>query len=193
MIRGLRAVVALGITLFLSAVMSGSALASKPQVDESASDPVTIQSIGPADGLFTCDWIAQHPTEATAFRVSCRPDMVNPGADLERAAELERLIDSGAVTLSDGSACIPSSCAGLLGAGVYGSTSYEYSNTWTFSFSSAGQNFYWYIKKSDDSIQVSGGPTVNGQTVNVASNVYRLQIYNAGTVGQRWFIQWDDD
>lgn len=144
----------------------------------------TAQSIGPEDGVFTCDWIARHPTEATAFRVSCRSDMVNPGADVERAAELEREMEltqsRGMVVLDDGSQCVPSNC-GNIGPGVYAATGFHYSNTWTYSFGSANQTFYWYVKKTDGSIQVSGGPTIYGGTVNIAANNYRWQVYNAGT------------
>lgn len=173
-----------------------SGKAKKPAIAVKAVPSTSlIDSLGPSDGIFTCEWIAEHPTEASAFDVSCSEDMVNPGADLVQAerwrSEIAAELRERVRVLSDGCGNVPSS--GTISPGVYAASSFQYTTHWAWS-NGIGQNFYWYVKKTDDSIQTSGvSYGGSGGTPALPPNVYRWQVYNAGSNPASWFICWNDD
>jgi hypothetical protein len=161
----------------------------------------------PSNGVYTCKWIAKHPTEATFVGVSCNKSGINPGVDeayydlltaLHPSDSFHAQTDSSALSpegiLSDGCEWVPGPTGDyFIGPGVYASTTFQYSNTWSWGWASSAQQFYWYVKRTGGQIQVSGHSFGDGGTVHVPANIYRWQVYNAGSVAQNWVACWDDD
>jgi len=162
--------------------------------------------------VYTCEWIAANPTEATAMRVSCNETMVNPGADLERANALrEQLSAMTSSPLTRGSRdAIPAGqggrtfivqstgyqrvpLSGSIGTNVYASTSFEYSLAWGWTGSSQSGDFYWYIKKTDGSNQVWNFSNGIGGEIGVPGNIYEWKVQNKASVPQYWArVDWID-
>jgi len=94
-----------------------------------------------------------------------------------------------APALPDANGCqrVPSS--GYIGSGVYASTSYEYSNYWSWSASSSGEPFHWYIRRlSDDKIMYDGYSSGGGGDQYTTATSWRWQVQNQGTDPQAWNV-----
>lgn len=154
----------------------------------------TITQLLPPNGVFTCSWIAAHPAAATAFAVSCSPDMQNAGADPATVATIQGQIARalGRSLASQGDVRVPA--AGAISHGVYAATSAQYSVRWGWTDASQSETFYWYVKRNDDSIRDSGFSLGGGGgTTNLGANNYHWQVYNDGADPQYWaHVLWND-
>jgi hypothetical protein len=147
--------------------------------------PPTDTSI-PPNGVYTCDWIASHPTAATLAGVSCNENMVNPGSTVspEQVARAT-ITHHGVSPFANGCQRVPSS--GSIGGGVYAETTFEYSNFWTWNAPSRGENYYWYIKHTDGSNQTWGYAFGTTGNAGVPANVYQWKVQNeTGNDPQYW-------
>ena len=142
----------------------------------------------PPNGVYTCEWIAAHPTEATLARVSCNPDMTNPGssvspADVAAADLANRSFRSGTM-LGSGCPRVPSS--GAIGQGVFASTSPEYSSFWQWPAGSQHGYFTWYIKKNSDDSTWDWGSQFDGDFKYTTPNIYYWKVQNNYSNAQYW-------
>jgi len=92
--------------------------------------------------------------------------------------------------LSDGCTRVPAS--GYIGPGVYASTSAKYSVFWTWSASSSGQPFHWYIYTATNVLKAHGYSSGGGGSQSVSANNHYWKVQNQGTVGQAWSVCWND-
>lgn len=80
---------------------------------------------------------------------------------------------------------VPSS--GYISSGVFASTSYEYSNYWSWSQSSSNQRFHWYIRRlSDDMTLYNGASQGGGGQQQTTATSWRWQVKNEGADPQAW-------
>jgi len=173
----MKVALALGLVASIFAVSAALAPAS-------GSKPAT-----PPGGVYTCGWIAANPTSATLARVSCSPDMVNPGSSVS-PSEAATLAGPDSVD-SNGCQAVPSS--GYIGHNVWAATSYQYTTAWSWTAGSAHETFTWYIKKTDDTTQVWGfGSGDVGDDRSVPANVYRWKVQNTGADPQNWGVCYSD-
>jgi hypothetical protein len=122
------------LALFCACVVGLIATASSTARDASAVPP---------NGVFTCKWIAAHPTAALQARVTCDPKtfaLATTGAPhMMQAQEVS--------TLSQGCAFVPNT--GRVGQGVFAWTSYQYSNQWSWQGEWNPSDYTWYIKRTN--------------------------------------------
>jgi hypothetical protein len=145
----------------------------------------------PSDGIYTCRWIAAHPTAATLAGVSCRADMVNPGSDYTPSDVLVATRAMGPDAI-DASGCqyVPPQPQAI-GTNVYAQSTAEYSATWAWGvvYPSAQHGpYYWYLKHTDGSNQAwnySGG--ADG-SIGVPGNVYYWKVQNKASWPQEWEV-----
>jgi|GEM_PF-2850946 hypothetical protein len=143
-------------------------------------DSSTAAPGGPPHGVWTCGYIAAHPTEAAAALVSC--DARGPvGGSLSAM----RLRPSGAT-----SQCNRVPQTGAVGTGVFAWSVYHSFNT----FSQAPaviESFTWYIQKTDGTnVQNGTTSTANSYNVNTGTGTYRFGAQNHGPTAQSWTFCW---
>ena len=89
----------------------------------------------------------------------------------------------------DANGCQRVPASGYIGPGVYASTSYEYSNYWSWSGSSSNEPFAWYIRRlSDDKIIYNGHSAGGGGDQYTTATSWRWQVQNQGTDPQAWNV-----
>jgi len=137
----------------------------------------------PPGGVFTCEWIAAHPSAAAAARVTCDPTTFFAAtAPSSSAARLP---------LSQGCASVPSS--GSVGQGVFAWSSYQYSTFWGWYAFNSPANYTWYVQTSGGSTQAWGNVTdPNNHNVGVPANIYRWGAQNHSATAQAWYVCWND-
>lgn len=143
-------------------------------------------SIVPPDGIYTCSWIAGHPTAATLAGVSCREDMVNPGSSV--SPESVGLPSGLGTDSPDANGCqqVPGG-GGKISVGVYAATTYEYSDAW--SWIGGFGPYEWYIQKTTGVYEVYGGVFDNGpyDIGGLQPNIYRWKVHNEGYGPASWW------
>lgn len=166
------------LVLATTAIVASAALAAGPGKGQ----------VLPPGGIYTCAWIAAHPTEATLARVSCNSDMVNPGSSVSpaevAAADLANA-SSPSTILGSGCPRVPSS--GAIGQGVWARTAGDYySSFWEWPAGSQNGYYTWYIKRTSDDATINWGSQFAGDFEYVASNVHYWKVQNHHNIAQFW-------
>lgn len=176
-----RLIAALAVAMVLasvSAVSANSAVAAKhPSL--------------PPGGVYTCDWIAAHPSEAALARVSCDPAVFM--AALSEAQSRDASVTSAPMGVqSTGCQWLPSQF-GSVGQGVFAWSTYQYSTHWSWRGLFSPANYTWYL-------QVGGSTYTYGTVTDtntygplgVPANIYRWGAQNHSGTAQRWDVCWND-
>ncbi|HZT92558.1 MAG TPA: hypothetical protein VFA05_11015 [Gaiellaceae bacterium] len=95
-------------------------------------------------------------------------------------------VPSPAQPNANGCQRVPAS--GYIGTTVYAATTDEYATSWSWSASSSGEPFIWYIKHTDGSNQVYGSSSGYGDSVGVPGTVYYWEVQNKGSDPQAWNV-----
>jgi hypothetical protein len=173
----LRNVAVVAVVLVTAAVTASAAIADSGGSSQSL----------PPGGVYTCDWIASYPTEATLARVSCNSDMTNPGSAVSPADVAAADLGSGAFSATMfGSGCFRVPSSGAIGQGVFASTPPEYTVRWEWPAGSLSGYYTWYIKKNSDDSTYDFGSQFAGDLKYVAGNVYYWKVQNHHSNAQFW-------
>lgn len=135
-------------------------------------------SASPPDGIYTCEWIADHPVEAVRAGVTCSrtPPPVVPGADtmFVNPASIGR---TGTASLL--STCFRLPASGSVGQGVFAwSSGYPYTSYWDINVYFA-PDYTWYV-------QNVGGTNVYSEHVT-NYNIHVASVANGGLPGSNYY------
>jgi hypothetical protein len=148
--------------------------------------------VGPPNGVYTCPWIATHPSEALAARVTCDATMfalvTAPSPVARLTADVPETSTSAGMT-PDSLGCTYVPNSGNIGQGVFGWTGYEYSNHWEFTPTYSPDTYTYYIQTSGGNPYTSGNEyDPYTHTVNVPANIYRWGVQNHSTQVNNWYV-----
>lgn len=177
--RSLGKTVVVVIIGIMSAV-AASAAAAAPAASAGASWPQ------PADGVFTCNWIATHPAAAAHWNVGCTglpsssPDTSVTGAAPEGSVR----------PFANGCQWIPSATT-YIGSNVYTWTTYEYANSWSWNlYTTDGYwaYYHWYLQKTDGTNYLNTNTSSMSGSVGVPANNYRWGAQNTSLSSYEQFL-----
>lgn len=164
-------------TLVAAAIGAVSALASPPPI-------ATAPWVTPPLNVFTCDWIAAHPTAADHWMVSCSdvpPPSVGDASVMSAGSSIAstRALASRLTfrPLANGCQNLPYT-GGKVSTNVYAWSTYEYATAWQFGWP-AGSALHWYLQKTDGTNYLNGDETSTTQ-VQVPGQIYRWGAQNQG-------------
>ncbi|MEA2494888.1 MAG: hypothetical protein QOJ29_2799 [Thermoleophilaceae bacterium] len=110
----------------------------------------------PPNGIYTCDWIANHPTAAAAAGVSC--SSTPPPISAQDPMVILPASTFGRDTLDSGTYCFRLPTSGYVGKGVFAWTAgYPYSQSWSI-IGYVAYDYTWYV-------QNSGGTNVHVEAI----------------------------
>lgn len=170
----------------LLALGLASATAAIPAAAANVSGAPWLQ---PADGVFTCDWIAAHPAAASHWLVSCGDVSANAASTTDPTSAS---INGGVTPFTTGCQWIPSSTT-YIGMGVYAWTSYVTAGNWdwTGSTNPAGGPYlyHWYLQKADGSNYAQHADTTVGSgSIGAPSASYRWGAQNEWNPAVHWQV-----
>lgn len=139
----------------------------------------------PPNGVYTCIWIAAHPSDAALAGVSCSPvaPPVVPGA-------FGAFIAAPAAPLVSGEVCLSIPGSGKVGMGVFAWTpAYYYSNYWDIDTNDTPPNYTWYIQKIDGTnVWAESETDIQIHSHMPAANDYRGGAQNHSGTATSWRI-----
>lgn len=168
----------------LSAVVAGATASLLIVAGAVAAKPAPPRPYQPGDHVWSSnppspDGVAttSEPSKLGTLPAAPLPAPVRP----YRVGDKVWLTTPPSVQLPLATGCQRVPATGYIGQGVFSQTTFEYTNYWSWSDSSSGQSFTWYIKKTDGSTQAYassfGGP--NGCASSDYTAIYGLDVYNA--------------
>jgi hypothetical protein len=140
---------------------------------------------GPPGGVWTCDYIAAHPTDAAAALVSC--DGRNPGGAGTTASPLA----PSSPDFTDVPPCkyVPLG-GGKVGQGVFAWSDLHYMNYFSYA-PDVVESFTWYVQKQDGTnIQSGNDDVANSHYTPNGYNYFYWGAQNHGATPQRWYYCW---
>lgn len=178
----------------LSAVVAGATASLLIVAGAVAAEPAPPRPYQPGDHVWSSnppspDGVAttSEPRKLGTLPAAPLPAPVRP----YRVGDKVWLTTPPSVQLPLATGCQRVPATGYIGQGVFSQTTFEYTNYWSWSDSSSGQSFTWYIKKTDGSTQAYASSFGGGGSWSGPANVYQWKVQNNGSAPQAWNVCYD--
>lgn len=143
----------------------------------------------PPNGIYTCSWIAAHPAEALAARVTCDASMFLVATAPSALAVLTDGLQAPLGATPDAYGCTYVPTSGNIGQGVFAWSGYEYANQWQFTPTYSPNTYTYYIQRTGG-VTYTWGDIYDPytHTVGVPANIYRWGVQNRSSQVNNWYV-----